>query len=114
MGFSRQEYRSGLPFPSLGDFFPIQGLNPDLLHCRQMLYRLSHQGSPTVCLIHVISTFPHFALIHEWGSFISFLMTLPAQEPVSRASRKELRAVHRYADLKDVVAQALPFTFYLC
>ena len=26
--------------------FPTQGLNPGLLHCRQMLYRLSHQGSP--------------------------------------------------------------------
>ena len=26
--------------------FPIQGSNPCLLHCRQMLYRLSHQGSP--------------------------------------------------------------------
>ena len=25
---------------------PIQGSNPDLLHCREMLYRLSHQGSP--------------------------------------------------------------------
>ena len=26
--------------------FPTQGLNPGLTHCRQMLYRLSHQGSP--------------------------------------------------------------------
>ena len=25
---------------------PIQGLNPGLLHCRQILYNLSHQGSP--------------------------------------------------------------------
>ena len=25
--------------------FPTQGLNPGLLHCRQMLYPLSHQGS---------------------------------------------------------------------
>ena len=25
---------------------PTQGLNPDLPHCRQILYRLSHQGSP--------------------------------------------------------------------
>ena len=25
---------------------PPQGLNPGLPHCRQMLYRLSHQGSP--------------------------------------------------------------------
>ena len=25
-------------------FFPTQGLNPGLPHCRQMLYHLSHQG----------------------------------------------------------------------
>ena len=28
--------------------FPTQGLNPSLLHCRQILYRLSHQGSPSL------------------------------------------------------------------
>ena len=32
----------------LQEIFPIQGLNPGLPHCRQMLYRLSHQGSPTI------------------------------------------------------------------
>ena len=26
--------------------FLTQGLNPGLLHCRQILYHLSHQGSP--------------------------------------------------------------------
>ena len=26
--------------------FPTQGLNPGLLHCRRILYQLSHQGSP--------------------------------------------------------------------
>ena len=40
MEFSRQEYWSGLPFPSPG-IFPTQGSNPGLLHCRQMLYHLS-------------------------------------------------------------------------
>ena len=40
MGFPRQEYWSGLPFPSPGDL-----CNPGLLHCRQILYRLNHQGS---------------------------------------------------------------------
>ena len=40
----RQEYWSGLPFPSPGIFL-TQGSNLGLLHCRQMLYRLSHQGS---------------------------------------------------------------------
>ena len=48
MGFPRQEYQSGLLFPSPG-IFMIQGLNSLLLcilHCRQILYPLSHQGSP--------------------------------------------------------------------
>ena len=40
MEFSRREYWNGLPFPS-----PEHLPNPDLLHCRQTLYRLSHQGS---------------------------------------------------------------------
>ena len=26
--------------------FPTQGLNPGLLHCRRILYQLSHKGSP--------------------------------------------------------------------
>ena len=30
----------------LQGIFPTQGLNPGLPHCRQMLYCLSHQGSP--------------------------------------------------------------------
>ena len=42
MGFSRQEYWSGLPFPSPGDL-PDTGIKQGLLHCRQMLYPLSHQ-----------------------------------------------------------------------
>ena len=41
MGFSRQEYWSGLP--SLGIFL-TQGSNPGLPHWRQMLYPLSHRG----------------------------------------------------------------------
>ena len=44
MEFSRQGYWSGLPFLSPG-IFPTQGSNPGLPHCRQTVYRLSHQGS---------------------------------------------------------------------
>ena len=29
-------------------FFPIQELNWGLLHCRQILYQLSYQGSPVL------------------------------------------------------------------
>jgi len=28
--------------------FPTQGLNPGLPHCRQILYQLSHEGSPRI------------------------------------------------------------------
>ena len=44
-GFSRQEYWNGC-HTLLQEIFPTQGLNPGLLHCRQILYPLSHQGSP--------------------------------------------------------------------
>ena len=30
----------------LQGIFPTQGLNPGLPHCRQILYHLSHRGSP--------------------------------------------------------------------
>ena len=32
----------------LQGIFPIQGSNPGFLHCRQILYLLSHQGSPVI------------------------------------------------------------------
>ena len=34
----------------LQEIFPTQGLNPGLLHCRWILYHLSHQGSPKIDL----------------------------------------------------------------
>ena len=46
MEFSRQEYLNGLPCLPPGDL-----PNPGLLHCRQILYCLSHQGvSFSFCL----------------------------------------------------------------
>ena len=53
MGFSRQEYWSGLPFLLQG-IFPTQKLNPDLLHCRQILYQLSYEGEPPQKNIYII------------------------------------------------------------
>ena len=54
MGFSRQEYWlewGAISF--LQGIFLTQGLNPGLPHCRQTLYRLSHQGipDPLTCLL---------------------------------------------------------------
>ena len=77
MGFSRQEYWSGLPLPSpthglyspwnspgqntevgslslLQGIFPTLGSNPGFPHCRWILYQLSHKGSPGIL---------------EWGAY---------------------------------------------
>ena len=47
MEFSRQEYWSGLPFPSL-DYLLIAGIEPSLLLCRQILYHLGYREVPTI------------------------------------------------------------------
>ena len=41
----------------LQGIFPTQGSNPSLLHGRQILYQLSHQGSPN-------NGMPHFILYY--------------------------------------------------
>ena len=66
MGFPRQEYWSGLPFPSQGDL-PDPGIEPEspALHVDPL--PLSHQGSPalmTVFLLNInvyINTSEHFS-----------------------------------------------------
>ena len=45
-------------------FFPTQGSNLGLPHCIQMLYRLSHQGSPIVILI-------FHSFIHHMEAYLS-------------------------------------------
>ena len=51
-GFSRQEYWSGLPFPSPGDL-PWPGLKPDLPHCR-------HCTSSVMCNFYFCSFIRNF------------------------------------------------------
>ena len=53
LGFSRQEYWSGLPFPSPGDL-PNQGSNPDLLHLlhwQASSLPVAPPGKPSLSLI---------------------------------------------------------------
>ena len=49
--FSRSVVSDSLRHFLLQEIFPTQGLNPGLPHCRQTLYRLSHQGSPKLEMI---------------------------------------------------------------
>ena len=66
MKFSRQEYWSSHSL--LQRIFPIQGSNPGLLHCRQILYHLSHQGSPSA-----LYTWPKFSSVK---SLLTYMLTI--------------------------------------
>ena len=81
MEFSRQEYWSGLPFPSPGDL-AHQGSNLGLPHCRQTLCCLSHQESCFLTCIqisqeagkvvwysHLLKNFPQFVVIYTVKAF---------------------------------------------
>ena len=50
MAFSRQEYQSGLPFPSPGDL-PDPEIEPGFPHCRQTLYQSEPPGNLPICTI---------------------------------------------------------------
>ena len=68
MGFSRQEYWSGLPFPSPGDL-PDPGIKPRSPDCRQILDHLSHQGSP----FHDSAWLYSYSLQSFWNHVIGFM-----------------------------------------
>ena len=53
MGFPRQEYWSGLPFPAPGDL-STQGLKLHLLHWQADSLPLSHLGGPILSLSIII------------------------------------------------------------
>ena len=46
---SIHDYWNGFPFPSSGTLL-TQGSNLSLLHCRQILDQLNHQGRPSFCI----------------------------------------------------------------
>ena len=86
MGFSRQEHWSGWPCPPPGGH-PDAGAEPappHLLRCWQMLYHLSHQGSPCI---------PRACVMLSCFSRVQLFMTLwtvACQAPLSMGlSRQE-------------------------
>ena len=52
MGFPRQHYWSGLPFPSPGDC-PNPGIEPEFLHCRHILYHWANWETHTKTTQHI-------------------------------------------------------------
>ena len=54
----------------LQGIFLTQGSNPGLPHCRQVLYHLSHQGSPYICMCVYICIYIPCVYIREYYSAI--------------------------------------------
>ena len=62
VGFSRQKYRSGLPFPSPGDL-PNPGIESPSLHWQVDSFPLRQQGSPLTTL-HLVNNSFFFFWLH--------------------------------------------------
>ena len=78
MGFSRQEYWSGLPCPPPGDL-PNPGIEPCLLHCWQILYHWATRKSPIMVYYSAIKGI----LIHA-SKWISLESMRSAKSPTQK------------------------------
>ena len=70
MGFSRQEYWSGLPFPSPGDL-PDPGIEPGSSSncCFLTCVQISQEAGQVVWYSHLFQNFPQFLVIHTVKGF---------------------------------------------
>ena len=61
-------------FSLLQGIFPTQGQNPGLLHCRQILQQLSHQGNPRIsrCKLLYIEWANNKVLLQSAGNYIQY------------------------------------------
>ena len=68
MGFSRQEYWSGLPFPSSEDI-PDPGIEPELSELQEDSLPSQPPGKPIQLLSHVHLFMPRFPMLHYFPEF---------------------------------------------
>ena len=88
----------------LQGIFPTEELNPGLLHCRQILYHLSHQGSPNFSLQ------KHTLL--NWASLVAQrLKRLPAmRETWVRSLGREDPLEKEMATHSSILVWRIPWT----
>ena len=80
----------------LQDVFPTQGSNPGLLRCRQILYQLSHKGSPRIL---------------EWVACpFSKATSHPGIEPGSTALQADSLPAEPQGKPKNTGVSSLPFS----
>ena len=116
MGFSSKKTGVGI-HSLLQGIFPTQGLNPGFPHCRQILYCLSHQGSPEKLYrwSYLQSRNRHTNVEHR-SHFWHQLPPSPRPEDVERycpsQSLSASKCSHPTQDIHGGRGQALPNRFY--
>ena len=82
MGFPRQEYWSGLPFPSPG-IFATQGSELSLPHLQANSLPLSHQGGP-------LETYMYIYFLYIYIFFFSCMYNQELAHPIIEAEQSPL------------------------
>ena len=72
---------------------PTQGLNPGLLHCRQILYQLSYKGSPIEREEHCYSFISHWSSPSQVNMMVHGRWSLP-EGPAEPLTRSQPRRWH--------------------
>ena len=67
--------------------FLNQGLNPGLLHCRWILYHLSHRGSPHFSYLFKGSVSKYSHILEHWGPWRGFPNSTSGKEPACLCKR---------------------------
>ena len=75
----------------LQGIFPAQGSNPGLPHCRQILYQLSHKGSPSLEVFHY-KTAPGDTKGEAAGYWVLLALTLSELGPREPWAPQEMGA----------------------
>ena len=89
--------------------FPPQGSNPGLPHCRWILYRLSQQGNPRICVIFFVC---HITVSEE--SLFSIVWAIPSlgqvrMDAAAAAAAKSLQSCPTLCDPIDGSPPGSPF-----
>ena len=98
--------------------FPTQGLNPSLSHCRQILYQMSHKGSPRILGLGSLSLLQRIFLTRNWtrvscnaGRFFTYWAIREASggnTPLPHYPRARYQATREHLDSPDAVQNILP------
>ena len=92
----------------LQEIIPTQGLNPGLLHCRQILYHMSHQGKPWLCQAFILP-FPLLILFPLYVFRNSVLIYLI----ISYSSFSSVPILSAHYIIKNVVCVSFPLDWEL-